>query len=95
MVPCPTAIVVLIVAIGLHRTAFGLLLIGAFSVGLAAVLIAVGVLMVSAKHVLDRFSFSGRLIKILPVFSGALITLIGVLLTVYALKRGGWLVINW
>ncbi|HOE10412.1 MAG TPA: hypothetical protein PLQ35_06230 [bacterium] len=95
MVPCPTAIIVLIVAIGIGRTAFGLMLIAAFSVGLAVVLITIGVLMVSAKHVLDRFSYSGPVIQILPVFSGALITLIGIWLTLYALQRGGWLVINW
>lgn len=94
MVPCPTAIVVLMVAIGLGRTAFGLMLIAAFSVGLAAVLIVIGVLMVSAKHLLERFSYSGRIIRILPVFSGILITCIGLWLTAYALLRAGIIVVN-
>jgi len=96
MVPCPTAIVVLMVAIGIGRTAFGMLLIAAFSVGLAAVLIVIGVLMVTAKNLLDRFSFggTGRLVLVLPIFSGALITCIGLWLTVYALIRGGIITIH-
>lgn len=96
MVPCPTAIVVLMVAIGIGRTAFGMLLIAAFSFGLAAVLIVIGVLMVSAKHFLDRLSFggTGKLVLVLPVFSGALISCIGLWLTVYALIRGGIITIH-
>lgn len=94
MVPCPTAIVVLMVAIGVGRTAFGLMLIAAFSAGLATVLIVIGVLMVTAKHLLDRFSYSGRVIQILPVFSGALITFIGFWLTGYALVRAGIISVN-
>ncbi|MFH1741601.1 MAG: sulfite exporter TauE/SafE family protein [bacterium] len=94
MVPCPTAIIVLLVAVNIGRTAFGLLLIAAFSAGLATVLIVVGILMVTAKHFLDRFSFSGSMIRILPVFSGILITFIGFWLTVYALVRGGIIVVN-
>ena len=95
MVPCPTAIVVLMVAIGIGRIAFGLLLIAAFSVGLAAVLIVIGIIMVKAKHLLDRFSYSGQAIRILPVFSGILITGIGFWLTVYALTRAGIISVHW
>ena len=73
-----------------------MLLIAAFSVGLAAVLIVIGVLMVTAKNLLDRFSFggTGRLVLVLPIFSGALITCIGLWLTVYALIRGGIITIH-
>src|SRR5262249_29488521 len=45
IVPCPAALVVLLSAIALQRIGFGLLLIIAFSVGLATVLIAIGLLM--------------------------------------------------
>jgi hypothetical protein len=51
-------------------------------------------MMVTAKQFIDRFSFSGPAIRVLPVFSGILITFIGVWLTVYALIRAGILVIN-
>ena len=42
LIPCPTALVVLLAAISLHRVAFGLVLIVAFSVGLAAVVSGIG-----------------------------------------------------
>ena len=51
MIPCPAALVVLLSAFSLHRIAFGLFLITAFSVGLAAVLVTVGLLMVYTKKV--------------------------------------------
>ena len=94
MVPCPSAIVVLMVAIGIGRTAFGLTLICAFSVGLAAVLIAIGILMVTAKNALDRFSFTGHAFRVMPVLSGILITFVGLWLTAFALIRGGFVTLN-
>src|SRR4030095_8361433 len=42
ILPCPSALVVLLAAISLHRVGYGLLLVGAFSAGLAGVLTAVG-----------------------------------------------------
>jgi ABC-type nickel/cobalt efflux system permease component RcnA len=56
IVPCPAALVVLLSAFSLHRIRFGLFLITAFSLGLAAVLVAVGLAMVYTKHLLDRKS---------------------------------------
>ena len=56
MIPCPGALVVLLSAVALQRIAFGLLLIVAFSVGLAAVLVSVGLLLVSARGSLQRWS---------------------------------------
>src|SRR5262249_17769475 len=61
IVPCPAALVVLLSAIALQRVGFGLLLIVAFSVGLAGVLITLGLLMVSARHVIARLQGQGRL----------------------------------
>jgi ABC-type nickel/cobalt efflux system permease component RcnA len=55
IVPCPAALVVLLSAVALQRVGFGLLLIVAFSVGLATVLIAVGLLMVYARRCMSRF----------------------------------------
>ena len=42
LLPCPSALVVLLAAISLHRVAFGLLLVVAFSFGLAAAITGVG-----------------------------------------------------
>ncbi|MEW6233935.1 MAG: sulfite exporter TauE/SafE family protein [Candidatus Omnitrophota bacterium] len=91
ILPCPTAIVVLLVAISMHRLLFGLLLIVFFSFGLAAVLIAIGVLMVTAKRLMDRFSGTGKTISILQIVSPALVMLLGLLIFVRGLQTGGYI----
>ena len=60
IVPCPTALVVLLAAISLHRVGYGLVLILAFSVGLAASITGIGLLAVLAKRTFGRMSFDGR-----------------------------------
>ena len=60
IVPCPAALVVLLSAIALQRVGFGLLLIVAFSVGLAGVLMTLGLLMVSARQVIARVQGEGK-----------------------------------
>jgi ABC-type nickel/cobalt efflux system permease component RcnA len=84
LIPCPSALVVLLAAVGLHRIAYGMLLITIFSLGLASVLIAIGLLVVYARTWLDRLPVSGVLLRRIPVGSAALITLIGVTLVVRA-----------
>jgi ABC-type nickel/cobalt efflux system permease component RcnA len=87
IVPCPSALVVLLAAVALHRIAYGLLLIGAFSCGLGAVLVAIGLLVVYARRWLDRVSVSRALLRRIPVASAAVITLIGVALVVRAVAQ--------
>jgi len=89
IVPCPGALVVLLSAISLHRIGFGLVLILAFSLGLAVVLTAIGMLMVYARRFMDRFTGEGRLIQRLPVFSSLVITLLGFVIAIQALISGG------
>jgi len=90
IVPCPAALVVLLSALSLRRVGFGLLLIVAFSVGLAAVLIAIGVLMVYARRLMARFDESGPLVtRWLPLASSAVMTLLGVSIAMQALASGG------
>ena len=84
--PCPSALVVLLSAIALHRVAFGLLLIVAFSLGLAAVLVGIGLLLVYARHLFQRVSIGGRLApRLVPVASALLIVATGVALVIQAL----------
>jgi ABC-type nickel/cobalt efflux system permease component RcnA len=85
ILPCPSALVVMLGAIAVHRVAFGLVLVLAFSVGLAATLTGVGLLVVYARRLVDRVPSSGRLVQAAPTFSAAVITLLGVALTVQAL----------
>ena len=88
--PCPAALVVLLSAISLHRVGFGLLLIVAFSVGLAAVLIGLGLVMVCARRFAARWRGDGALVtRWLPLTSSVVITMSGVGLTVQALVAAG------
>jgi ABC-type nickel/cobalt efflux system permease component RcnA len=90
IVPCPAALVVLLSAIALQRVGFGLLLIAAFSAGLATVLIAIGLLMVYARHFMARFQGEGPLIRRwLPLTSAATITVFGLAMVVQALVAAG------
>jgi nickel/cobalt exporter len=95
MVPCPAALVVLLSALSLNRVGFGLLLIVAFSIGLAAVLIAIGILMVYAQRLMARFQGDGVLVsRWLPLTSAAVMTVFGVAIAVQALVTGGILQIR-
>ena len=85
IVPCPGALVILLLAVALHRIAFGLLLLVAFSVGLAAVLIAIGVLIVKARPLVERFSGDGRWIQRLPIASAVVIIAVGLGITLKTL----------
>ncbi|HEY7004440.1 MAG TPA: sulfite exporter TauE/SafE family protein [Gaiellaceae bacterium] len=81
LLPCPTALVVLLAAISLHRVGYGLVLILAFSVGLAGAMTAVGLAAVSAKRFLRRAQFEGRIVQTLPALSALLILGLGVAMT--------------
>lgn len=83
LIPCPTALVVLLGAISQHQVALGLLLIVAFSAGLAATLSVLGVLVVKAT----RLPAPGRLATVLPALSAVVIVGVGILLTVRALPE--------
>jgi ABC-type nickel/cobalt efflux system permease component RcnA len=90
IVPCPAALVVLLSALALRRVGFGLLLIVAFSVGLASVLIVIGLLMVYARRAMSRFHGEGPLItRWLPLTSSAVMTVLGLGIAVQALVTAG------
>ncbi len=89
IVPCTGALVILLLAVALHRIAFGLLLLVTFSVGLAAVLIAVGVLIVKARPLVERFSGDGRWIQRLPIASAVVIIVVGCAITFKTLMGSG------
>jgi ABC-type nickel/cobalt efflux system permease component RcnA len=87
LLPCPSALVVLLAAISLHRVAFGLILIVAFSTGLALSITGLGLLAVLAKRAFARRSFDGLLIRALPAVSAAVIIAAGVAMTAHAIPR--------
>jgi nickel/cobalt exporter len=78
LLPCPSALVVLLAAISLHRVGFGLLLIVAFSAGLALTITGIGLVAVLARTAFGRLSFNGRVLSLLPTLSALVIVVAGV-----------------
>jgi nickel/cobalt transporter (NicO) family protein len=87
LLPCPSALVVLLAAISLHRVAFGMLLIVAFSAGLALSITGIGLVAVYAKQIFKRASFEGRLVRLLPAASALVILAAGLAMTARALPK--------
>src|SRR5262245_13380475 len=80
ILPSPTALVVLLAAIALGRLAYGLALIGAFSLGLAGALVVVGIAALRARDALSK-RVTGRAARLVPVLSAASIAVLGLVLT--------------
>jgi nickel/cobalt exporter len=91
LLPCPSALVVLLSAIGLHRIGYGLLLVTAFSLGLAGVLTAVGLIFVYARRLFARPALSryGRIAQALPVLSALVIACAGAAICYEAIAQSG------
>ena len=91
LVPCPEALAVLLISFSINRLVFGLVLLTAFTLGLAAVLIAIGVEMVMAGPAMNKLAKDGPLLRILPVASAVIVTLVGVGILYQAAVVGGML----
>lgn len=90
LVPCPSALILLLSSIALGHTALGLGLLAAFSLGLAVVLMGIGTLVLFAKHLLPDHESTRRypLFRLIPVFSSVVVIVLGLLMTLAAL---GWI----
>jgi ABC-type nickel/cobalt efflux system permease component RcnA len=91
LLPCPSALVVMLAAISLGRIGFGLVLIVAFSAGLAGVLGAIGLVFVYARSWFARLPVDGRFARYLPVASALVISVAGLLIVANALSQTGLL----
>ncbi len=90
IVPCPAALVVLLSAFSLHRVGFGLFLIVTFSLGLAAVLITIGLLMVYARQFIAQWKSDGPIVKRwLPIASAGFMLILGLGIAGRALSSTG------
>jgi nickel/cobalt transporter (NicO) family protein len=87
--PCPSALIVLLSAIAMGRIAFGLLLIIVFSMGLAMVLTAIGLLMLYAHRLFDRYAMEANWLRRLPIASSLIVTALGLAIAVRSLISGG------
>jgi len=87
LIPCPSALVVLLGAVAQGQIALGMLMIVAFSLGLAMTLTGLGLAVVRAGRVLARLDLPGRVVGVLPAVSALLIVGVGLVLTAQALPR--------
>ena len=86
ILPSPSALVVLLASVTLGRTVLGLVLIVAFSLGLAGALIGVGILTLRARDVADR-RLTASVTRLLPVGSAAAIAAMGLFLTARGISQ--------
>jgi ABC-type nickel/cobalt efflux system permease component RcnA len=87
VLPCPSALVVLLAAIAQHQVALGLLLIVAFSAGLAMTLTGLGLMVVFARRAVSRVSIPSGVTAALPALSAVVIVGVGVGLTLQAIPQ--------
>jgi len=94
LVPCESALVLLLGAIALRRVGFGLLLLVSFSAGLAIVLMAIGAIVLFARNLLPERKSSGSnaFFRYVPVASAAIVTVVGIIMTGISL---GWIRPSW
>jgi ABC-type nickel/cobalt efflux system permease component RcnA len=84
LIPCPSALVVLLGAISQHEIVLGLVLITVFSLGLAGTLTVLGLVVVHSKARLPT-GRGGRVVAALPLVSALGIVAGGVALTLQAI----------
>jgi nickel/cobalt transporter (NicO) family protein len=94
LVPCESALVLLLGAIALRRVGFGLLLLVSFSAGLAIVLMAIGAIVLYARKLLPerKSSHQNAFFRYVPVASAAVVTVVGLIMTGISL---GWIRPAW
>ena len=83
LVPCESALVLLLSAIALECVGLGLLLLVSFSLGLAAVLMGIGTLVFYAKNLLPEKNRTAQnaAFRVIPILSAAVIICLGLLMT--------------
>lgn len=86
LVPCPDAIAILLIAIAINRILFGMALIVAFSLGLAVVLIGIGIAMVNGARIIRNTRFTNAFSEYTPIVSAAVVLTLGASLVVSPLS---------
>jgi ABC-type nickel/cobalt efflux system permease component RcnA len=88
LVPSPSAVVVLLGAVALGRTWFGILLVAGYGLGMAVTLAGLGYLLARWGRVLDRRRTGGPALawarRTLPLATASLVVLIGLVIAVQA-----------
>ena len=82
LIPCPAAITVLLLCLGIGQFWLGVGMVASFSIGLAVTLVAAGMAAVlGLRYASKRFSGADRLFASAPYVSGVLILLVGTYMT--------------
>ena len=88
LLPCPSALAVLLVCLQLKKVTLGFALVMGFSIGLAITLVTVGTIAaISVKHVGKRFKGFGEFARKIPYVSSAVLILIGLAVAVQGLRH--------
>ena len=85
IIPCPSALVLLLGAIALDRVGYGLVPVLAFSVGLAGLLSLIGLLVIYARRFIERLPLDGRIASAIPALSALAIIALGAVLMAQAI----------
>jgi ABC-type nickel/cobalt efflux system permease component RcnA len=89
LVPSPSALLVLLAAIALGRTAFGVVLVLGYGVGMAIAFSAAGLLLVRLRGRISRFTWGHSatwLLTALPILTACLVLVVGVGLVLRAVN---------
>ena len=87
LVPCPDAIAILLIAVTINRIGFGLSLIISFSLGLAVILILIGLMIVEGRRLFERLRWFDQVAFVMPIVSALIVLGLGAVLTVGALQN--------
>ena len=85
LVPSASALVLLLGALAAHRPALGVLLVGAFGIGMAVTLVAAGIALVAAGRALVRVPVASRLAAFAPLLAAVAVLTVGLGLTAQSL----------
>jgi ABC-type nickel/cobalt efflux system permease component RcnA len=90
LVPCPSALILMLSAIALGRSGFGLVLLIGFSSGLALVLMGIGAMALYARHLLPDSQKASKhpAVRLIPVFSSVVVIVLGLTITAVS---AGWI----
>ncbi len=99
LIPCPSALLLLLSSIALGQVGYGLILVLSFSLGLASVLTGLGLLLIYSKHLFKRLpvekwtdqkSFQLKwIMNVIPIVTATAITFIGLIISIQALWQIG------
>jgi len=91
LLPCPAAIAVLLVCIQLNQFALGIAMVAAFSIGLAATLVAIGVAVsLASRRVTTTWPWFDQIAQRLPYLSAGIVMILGLVMSAFGF-HAAWL----